>query len=258
MRKLHVLFGILCYTSMVSFFNKNFFALARTKNGKTGFTLVEVLVAIAVITIIGFLPISVVSDHLIQNALTKNRVAAGLLVQEIVEYVRYTRDSDLLDPDGGDWFDTLADPQSTNMFAPCVVSAADWVLEDRETYLKNYCTVECFAVRDDPNPNRGLVTDKTMQGECGTPAPNDGMYNGAVAGIAPPARTRGKRTDTCDGNGAKANNAFTTTLNTIIARDDDEVQYVVVVPCISWSDKTDTVRRVETQEAMFEWIQRKK
>ncbi len=242
---------------MVSFFSKNFFAHARTKNGKTGFTLVEVLVAIAVITIIGFLPVSVVSDHLIQNALTKNRVTAGLLVQEIVEYVRYTRDSDLLDPGGGDWFDTLADPQSTNMFASCVISAADWILENRETYLKNYCTVECFAVRDDPN--RGLVTDKTMQGECGTPAPNNGMYSGAVAGIASIGGTRGNiRTDTCDGNKAKANNAFTTTLNTVIARNDDEVQYVVVVPCISWSDKTDTIRRVETQEAMFEWIQRKK
>lgn len=242
---------------MVSFFSKNFFAHARTKNGKTGFTLVEVLVAIAVITIIGFLPISVVSDHLIQNALTKNRVTAGLLVQEIVEYVRYTRDSDLLDSGGGDWFDTLADPQSRNMFAPCVIPADDWALEDRKVYRKNYCTVECFAVRDDPT--RGFVTDKTMQGECGTPAPNDGMYSGAVAGITPTIKERGtERKDTCDGNAAKGKNAFTTTLNTVIARDDDEVQYVVVVPCISWSDKTDTVRRVETQEAMFEWIQRKK
>ena len=240
---------------MISFFNKNFFVRpARTGNGKIGFTLVEVLVAIAVITIIGFLPISVVSDHLIQNALTQNRVTAGLLVQEIVEYVRYTRDSDLLDPTGGDWFDTLSDPQSTSMFAPCVIPADDWALGDRQAY----CTVECFAVRDDPV--RGLVTDKTMQGECGTPAPNNGMYSGAIAGIASIAGTRDSiRTDTCDGREAKTeNNAFTTTLNIVVARDNDEARYVAMVPCVSWSDKADTVRRVETQEAMFEWIQRKK
>ena len=220
-----------------------------------GFTLVEVLVAIAVITIIGFLPISVVSDHLTQNALTKNRVTAGLLVQEIAEYVRYTRDSDLLDPNGGDWFDRISDPESTNMFAPCVISAADWALEESDLRL-HYCTVECFAVRDDPN--RGLVTDKTMRGECGTPAPNNGVYSGAIAGIAPTPGIRGKQTDTCDGNPAKTvDNAFTTTLNTIVSQNDGEMQYVVVVPCISWSDKTDTIKRVETQEAMFQWIQRK-
>ena len=232
---------------MASFFSKNFFMhSARTGDGKMGFTLVEVLVAIAVITVIGFLPVSVVSDHLIQNALTKNRVTAGLLIQEIVEYVRYTRDSDLLDPTGGDWFKTLTDPQSTNMFAPCVILADDWALEDSNLRL-NYCTVECFD-----------VTDKTTQGECGTTGSSGKVYNGAVAGIALTSGTRGKRTDTCDGNKTKGNNEFTTTLNTVVSRDDDEVQYVAVVPCISWSDKTDTIRRVETQEAMFEWIQRKK
>ena len=238
---------------MISFFGKNFFAQpARAGNGQTGFTLVEVLVAIAVITIIGFLPISVVSDHLIQNALTKNRVTAGLLVQEIVEYARYTRDSDLLDPSGGDWFETLADPQSANIFIPCVIPAADWALENRETYRKNYCTVECFAVTEQG------VTDKTARGECGTPASGGRMYNGAVAGIEPTAKKRGERTDTCDGRDAKTDNAFTTTLNAVISRDDDETQYVVVVPCISWKDKADTIKRVETQEAMFQWIQRKK
>ena len=238
---------------MVSFFSKNFFAqFTRAGSRQMGFTLVEVLVAIAVITIIGFLPISVVSDHLTQNALTKNRVTAGLLVQEIVEYVRYTRDSDLLDPNGGDWFDRISDPQSTNIFAPCVIPVADWALGDRS----NYCTVECFAVRDDPN--RGIVTDKTMRGECGTPAPNNGVYNGAVAGIAPTSDLRGTQTDTCDGKPAKTtNNAFTTTLNAIVSQDDGDMQYVVVVPCISWKDKADTIKRVETQEAMFQWIQRK-
>ena len=229
---------------------------AQAGDRQSGFTLVEVLVAIAVITIIGFLPISVVSDHLIQNALTKNRVTAGLLVQEIAEYVRYTRDSDLLDPSGGDWFETLADPQSTNMFAPCVILADDWTLEDRANYRKDYCTVECFAVRDDPN--RGLVTDKTRKGECGTPAPNNGVYSGAVAGIAPTAGIRGSQTETCDGRPAKTDNAFTTTLNIVVSRNDDEARYVAVVPCVSWKDKADTIKRVETQEAMFQWIQREK
>ena len=236
------MFDILQYTTMISFLNKNSFTHGiRIGKRRAGFTLVEVLVAIAVITIIGFLPISIVSEHLIKNALTKNRVTAGLLTQEIVEYVRYTRDSDLLDPNGGNWFDTLFDPQPTNAFSSCLTHVDDWTLGHRT----NYCTVECFN-----------STDKATQGECGTIISGNKVYDGSVAGIATGIGTRGRQTDTCDGNRPKADNAFTTTLNVVIPQDDSEVQYAAVVPCISWSDKTGSIRRVEIQETMFEWIQR--
>ncbi|MCY4576956.1 MAG: prepilin-type N-terminal cleavage/methylation domain-containing protein [Candidatus Kaiserbacteria bacterium] len=208
-----------------------------------GFTLIEVLVAISVISIIGFLPISIVSEHLIRNALTKNRVTAALLAQEITEYVRYTRDSDILDIGGGDWFDTLFDPRSTNQFAPCTIDADDWILEDRVTY----CTVECFD-----------NADKTARGECGTKGSGNKIYNGSVAGISATRGVRGRSTETCDGNRPKENNAFTTTLNIVIPQQGSKTRYAVMAPCISWSDKTDTVRRVELQEAVFEWIRRTK
>ena len=209
----------------------------------TGFTLIEVLVAIAVITIIGFLPISIISDHLIRNALTENRVTAGLLAQEITEYIRYTRDSDILDPNGGDWFDTLYDPQSANEYKNCIVYADDWILGNQSTH----CTVECFN-----------GTDKTARGECGTTGSGNKTYDGAVAGIATTANVSGKNTNTCDGNAPKRNNEFTTTLRIIIPQEDAEVQYATAVPCISWSDKTDTIKRVSIQESVFEWIQKRR
>ena len=208
-----------------------------------GFTLIEVLVAIAVITIIGFLPISIISDHLIKNTLTENRVTAELLAQEIIEYVRYTRDSDILDPNGGDWFETLHDPQSNNEYINCILHADDWILENR----KNHCTVECFN-----------GSDKTAQGECGTTDSNNKTYNGIVAGIATTTNVHGRNPNTCDGNAPKQDNKFTTTLRIIIPQEDTEVQYVTIVPCISWSDKTNTIKQIKTQESIFEWIQKRR
>ncbi len=229
---------------MISLHDKNSLTWHVHKNNKhAGFTLVEVLVAIAVITIIGFLPISIVSDYLIRNALTENRVTAGLLAQEITEYVRYTRDSDILDPNGGDWFDTLYDPQSKNEYNNCILYADDWILGNH----KNYCTVECFN-----------GDDKTAQGECGTTGQGNKIYNGAIAGIATTNNIRGKNTNTCDGNAPKRNNEFTTTLHIIIPQEDTEVQYATAVPCISWSDKTNTSKQVKTQESVFEWIQKRR
>ena len=228
---------------MVSLYTKNFLARRIFANtDKAGFTLVEVLVAIAFITIIGFLPISIVSEHLIKNALTKNRVTAGLLAQEIVEYVRYTRDSDILDINGGDWFGSLYDPKSTNEYSNCVIHADDWITGNRA----NYCTVKCF---DGTNKN-------VSGGECGTVSGKK-IFNGFVAGIATSGGIRGKNTDTCDGGPAKANNAFTTTLNIIIAQEDNEVRYATAIPCVSWSNKSGTIKKVEAKETIFEWIQRK-
>ena len=198
--------------------------------------------AIAVITIIGFLPISIVSDHIIKNALTKNRVTAGLLAQEVTEYVRYTRDSDILDPNGGDWFDTLFDPQAANEYNNCIVHADDWILGN----YANYCTIECYN-----------GADKTAQGECGTTGTGNKVYNGFVAGIATTTNVRGKNADTCDGNAPKADNQFTTTMNLVISQPDAEVRYAVAVPCISWSDKTNTIKRVTVKEGIFEWIRKK-
>ena len=227
---------------MISSCNKKAKHLHKN-NERAGFTLIEVLVAIAVITVIGFLPISIISDHIIRNALTENRVTAGLLAQEITEYVRYTRDSDILDPNGGDWFDTLYDPQAKNEYRNCIVYADDWILGNH----KNYCTVECFD-----------VTNKSAQGECGTTSRSNRTYTGSIAGIATTGNIRGKNADTCDGNQPKDNNEFTTTLEIIIPQEDTEVQYATVVPCISWSDKTNVIKKVKTQESVFEWIQKRK
>ena len=230
---------------MVSLLQHNKNASAQriaTSNDNTGFTLVEVLVAIAVITIIGFLPISIVSDHLIKNAITENRVAAGFLAQEIAEYVRYTRDSDILDPNGGDWFKVLYDQRyANNTYSDCILFADDWVAGNRA----QYCTVECFN-----------GADKTAQGECGTTGSGNKTYNGFIAGIATGGR-RGSNSKTCDGKAPKGNNEFTTTLNIVIPLENNPLRYAAAIPCISWSDKSGATRKLTMKETIFEWIQRK-
>ena len=214
----------------------------KMRNARGGFTLLEVLVAIAVIATVGFIPISVVSNHIIENALTENRVTASLLAQEIIEYVRYTRDSDMLDPSGGDWFNDLYDISASSAYKNCIVYADDWVAGTS----KQYCTIECFN-----------GADKTAQGECGTTGTGGKEYDGFIAGVASVGGVRSNNPDTCDGRAVKSNGAFTTVLNLVIPRQSSEVQYAVVVPCISWKDKNNVIKKVTVKEVVFEWVKRK-
>ena len=117
-----------------------FLSFLKKENRKGGFTLVEVLVAVSVIAAVGFIPISIVTQHLIQNALTPNRVKAYLLAQEIIEHVRYTRDDDMLSVAGGNWFDNLYETDSDqNSYVNCVVYADDWAAGSKG----KHCKVEC-------------------------------------------------------------------------------------------------------------------
>lgn len=201
--------------------------------------------AISIIATVGFIPISIVTQHLIQNALTPNRVKANLLAQEVIEYVRYTRDSDVLDSDpndgsvGGDWFDTFYEPNTSSDYRDCVTFADDWIGGVRE----KYCKVVCFA-----------GTDETTEKECGT-TDNGVLFDGFVAGVTP-GESYGDNTKTCDGEGPEENNQFTTTLNIIIPREKGGVQYAVIVPCVSWSDRNGAIKKIELKETVFEWIRR--
>lgn len=197
---------------------------------QNGFTLIEVLVAIAVITTISFAPFAIIAQHLVENSLAEDRVKAHLMAQEVIEHVHFARDQSIIDVGARSWFDLIHDTNvSNNPYAPCVIDAEDVTTRP----LSTYCTVQC--------------KDAGVSRDCNG-------SNGFVSGVSGSGGTRGNNAKTCDGGSARANNAFTVTLNIIIPDSDDEVQYATVESCVSWQGKDEVVRKVEARETMFEWV----
>jgi len=67
---------------------------------KKGFTLVETLVAITILTIGIAGPMTVATNAMNAGALARDKISAFHFAQEGVEYVRYVRDSNILDTAG--------------------------------------------------------------------------------------------------------------------------------------------------------------
>ena len=71
-----------------------------------GFTIIEVLVSISILTIIVATPLGILGNFLIANQLTQESVRANFMNQEILEYVRNDRDNAFLTA-GENWFADL-------------------------------------------------------------------------------------------------------------------------------------------------------
>ena len=76
-----------------------------------GFTIIEVLVSISILTIIVAIPFGILGNFLIANQLTRESVRANFINQEILEYVRNDRDDAFLTA-GANWFVDLKTPNS--------------------------------------------------------------------------------------------------------------------------------------------------
>ena len=76
-----------------------------------GFTIIEVLVSISILTIIVTIPLGILGNFLIANQLTEESVRANFMNQEILEYVRNDRDNAFLTA-GANWFVDLKTPNS--------------------------------------------------------------------------------------------------------------------------------------------------
>ena len=201
-----------------------------------GFTIVEALVAVSVLTTIIFAPMAIIAQMLIQGALTEDNVKANLLAQEAIEYVRYTRDTDTLSSAGGNWFNNLYSTDTgVNEYAECMAEQADWINGTHS----DYCLVQC------------LGTGGTKK-EC-SGASNDGF----VDGISTTDNSFGSaNTETCDRKAPKDDSAFTATLVIIVPPKSAATRYAIAESCVSWQDKNDAVRKVLYREAMFEWALR--
>ncbi len=196
-----------------------------------GFTLIEVLVAISVLTTMLFVPLSVITQYLTEVALTEDSVKAGLLAQEVIEYVRYDRDSNLLSGDGT-WFTRLRSPVSvTNTYSECITRENDWL----RGADPRFCNVEC-----------------TSESETGLCSEVDGFVSGVSGLTTVPVRYPNK---TCDGKEAgDTEETFSVTLTIVVPSNDTAVQYASVRPCVSWKDRSGAERKMEIEETLFHWL----
>ena len=239
---------------------------AREQKSAEGFTLIEVLVAILILTTVVFVPVSIIAQHLSYNVLTERNVQANLLAQEIIEYVRYSRDSNLLNATSvgsgtlpaGAWFEEIHDKTSArNEYRFCITSESEWADSGRQnnpTQLP-FCNVLCLenAVR---SGQTAIQSATCGDSDASTVADTSDVVNGFVSGVSAVAGARGTTPDTCDNNSAKPNETYTATLTVIIPRQTDLVQYAMINPCVSWKDRNGKVQKVELTETMFEWVAR--
>lgn len=74
---------------MINFLHSN-------RKAKNGFTLIESIIAITILTIVIAVPMTIISSSLISNQETKNSVAAQTLAQSILEDFRAQRDTNFI------------------------------------------------------------------------------------------------------------------------------------------------------------------
>ena len=206
------------------------------QRGKKGFTLVEVLVSITLLTTVIFWPVSIIAQILTFTTATKETIQAHLLAQSTIEHVRAVRDNTFLSIDIENWFSDLHKPYDANNapYSGCVSYVDDVSIVDGAMEYPKYCVPQCD----------GSACTK------GTNAFVDGVSSGDVRGTA--------NSQTCDGRAPKADGELSPTLTLVIPDKTSSVQYVNAVSCVSWRDqKSNSIRKVEFKEAMYEWILRR-
>ncbi|MCX6751297.1 MAG: prepilin-type N-terminal cleavage/methylation domain-containing protein [Candidatus Nomurabacteria bacterium] len=70
--------------------------LFKQKNKKSGFTLVETLIALSIFSVSIIAMMSILGSGIANTNYAKNKIAASYLAQEGIEYVRNIRDNDVL------------------------------------------------------------------------------------------------------------------------------------------------------------------
>ena len=92
--------------------------MTKRNKKEEGFTLVETLVAIAVLLLAMAAPLSLATKSLNASALSKQQITAAFLAQEAMEYIRNIRDENVIKH--GDWLH--ADSGIQNCFTgKCIV-----------------------------------------------------------------------------------------------------------------------------------------
>jgi prepilin-type N-terminal cleavage/methylation domain-containing protein len=121
--------------------NKKTKYLAQTVFRQGGFTLVETLVAISILTLSIMATFTAVQNSLQSSSFSKDQITAFYLAQEAVEYVRNMRDTNTIS--GRDWMEGLLTPgDECNSGTPCKVDVS------QKSF--SHCSSTCPLLRQDP------------------------------------------------------------------------------------------------------------
>ncbi|MDD9868225.1 MAG: prepilin-type N-terminal cleavage/methylation domain-containing protein [Candidatus Campbellbacteria bacterium] len=88
-------------------------------NYNKGFSISEVIIALAIITIAVGAPITLITREVTENTITHERVVAQFIAQETIENIRKIRDSNFIAQGGDiekDWLDNLTDCVGKNKY----------------------------------------------------------------------------------------------------------------------------------------------
>ena len=206
-------------------------------NGNNGFTLIEVLVSITILLTVAFLPLSIIAQYLVNNELTQENVKAQFLSQEIIEFVRYERDTHFINPaSDSNWFLNLYNER--NIFANCVIGLNDLeLINNGDGSGLPYCVPSCLS---------GTTLDNSCSSEGSS-------FVWGIKNQSSPS-LYGVNENTCDGNHAKSNGEFTITLNLAVPDKDLQSRYAIISPCISWENSNGNISKIKLHESVFEWV----
>jgi len=100
---------------MMFCFNKKLKIKNKEKESLTGFTILELIVAIFVMTVGVLGAYAVVQQIIVYNSISSSRLTAAYLAQEGIELVRNIRDTNWLDPVNPLWDDGISNKTENNL-----------------------------------------------------------------------------------------------------------------------------------------------
>ncbi len=206
-----------------------------------GFTLIEVLVSVAVITLIISIPMSIITSYLVENSLTKKVVQGRFKAQEGLEYIRHIRDSNFISLQSPHWLSGLEDTGTD----------ADLIINNRDG------TIDCTSVVD--NLNCCLVLPENPNGEyCLFNEDSEGFLSGFTrtnyfsSNVDENACDRGGFSEV---NLDKFVRTFTLEPDTY-----ENAELLKVTVCVSWFEINSSgnvkTNRVEITEFINKWLEK--
>ncbi len=136
----------------------------KISNSKSGFTLIETLVAIAILILAIMGPLVIASNSLNSAYYANNQVTAFYLAQEGIEYMRYLRDTNFINQNNSSGVAWDAGLTGCTTASPCGIDTSNLFVNGKAltTSLNSTNNINSFPVQYDPS------TSVYHQGPIGT------------------------------------------------------------------------------------------
>ena len=221
-----------------------------------GFTFVEVIVAIAVLTFLAFTPLTIIADYVVHNEVSREQAQAQAIAQNAIDFVRNSRDANVLDrAAAADWFTSLQ--FDGNPLKSCTIGYDRWADTLGGDLLSSpYCRLSCVAAGVDRDEASNIVT-------CGAASPADPLtYPSIVVNVASanPVFRSSENGNTCSGQDPNSSGSgfFDVTLNLVLPEPESPLHgdHAIVSACVSWKSANRAVQKVHLNEGLFGWVAR--